>query len=97
MQNESRVLELVGMSKQRMGSVSHLKLQQVPIPPCKCLICKQSLSLFAAHEYVLGQFYQANYRCIFAYREFPWKNQLYQSYITSEGQSAFCKSKWFRP
>ena len=78
--------ELVGMSKQRMGSVSasesatgtNTAMQQS---------YSQTEPLFVAHEYVLGQLYQAIIDAAL-YVESS-KPQSTLSYITSEGQSAF--------
>lgn len=78
--------ELVGMSKQRMGSVSasesatgtNTAIQQS---------YSQTEPLFVAHEYVLGQLYQAIIDASL-YIEGS-KPQSTVSYITSEGESAF--------
>jgi len=78
--------ELVGMSRQRMGSVAasesatgtNTAMQQS---------YSQTEPLFVAHEYVLGQFYQAIIDAAL-YVESS-KPQSTLSYITSEGQSAF--------
>jgi hypothetical protein len=78
--------ELVGMSKQRMGSVSasesatgtNTAMQQS---------YSQTEPLFVAHEYVLGQLYQSIIDAAL-YVESS-KPQSTLSYITSEGQSAF--------
>jgi hypothetical protein len=78
--------ELVGMSKQRMGSVSasesatgtNAAIQQS---------YSQTEPLFVAHEYVLGQLYQAIIDASL-YVESS-KPQSTLSYITSEGESAF--------
>jgi hypothetical protein len=78
--------ELVGMSKQRMGSVSasesatgtNTAMQQS---------YSQTEPLFVAHEYVLGQLYQAIVDASL-YVESS-KPQSTLSYITSEGESAF--------
>ena len=78
--------ELVGMSKQRMGSVSasesatgtNTAIQQS---------YSQTEPLFVAHEYVLGQLYQSIIDAAL-YVESS-KPQSTLSYITSEGQSAF--------
>jgi hypothetical protein len=75
--------ELIGMSKQRMGSVSasetatgtNTAMQQS---------YSQTEPLFIAHEYVLGQFYQAIIDASLYIAE-----QSTLSYITSEGQSSF--------
>ena len=78
--------ELVGMSKQRLGSISasesatgtNAAIQQS---------YSQTEPLFVAHEYVLGQLYQAIIDASL-YIESA-KPQSTLSYITSEGQSAF--------
>lgn len=78
--------ELIGMSKQRLGSISasesatgtNAALQQS---------YSQTEPLFVAHEYVLGQLYQAIIDASL-YVESS-KPQSTLSYITSEGQSAF--------
>jgi hypothetical protein len=78
--------ELVGMSKQRMGSVSasesatgtNTAMQQS---------YSQTEPLFIAHEYVMGQLYQAIIDAAL-YVESS-KPQSTLSYITSEGESAF--------
>jgi hypothetical protein len=78
--------ELVGMSKQRMGSVSasesatgtNTAMQQS---------YSQTEPLFVAHEYVMGQLYQAIIDAAL-YVESS-KPQSTLSYITSEGESAF--------
>ena len=78
--------ELVGMSRQRMGSVSasesatgtNAAIQQS---------YSQTEPLFVAHEYVMGQLYQAIIDASL-YVESA-KPQSTLSYITSEGESAF--------
>ena len=78
--------ELVGMSKQRMGSVSasesatgtNTAIQQS---------YSQTEPIFVAHEYVMGQLYQAIIDASL-YIESA-KPQSTVSYITSEGESAF--------
>ena len=78
--------ELVGMSKQRMGDISasesatgtNTAMQQS---------YSQTEPLFVAHEYVMGQLYQAIIDAAL-YVESS-KPQSTLSYITSEGQSAF--------
>lgn len=78
--------ELVGMSKQRLGSVSasesatgtNAAIQQS---------YSQTEPLFVAHEYVMGQLYQAIIdAALYVESEKP---QSTLSYITSEGESAF--------
>jgi hypothetical protein len=78
--------ELVGMSKQRLGSVSasesatgtNAAIQQS---------YSQTEPLFVAHEYVLGQLYQAIIDAAL-YTESA-KPQSTLSYITGEGEAAF--------
>lgn len=86
MQLKNECWELVGMSKQRMGSVSasesatgtNAAIQQS---------YSQTEPLFVAHEYVMGQLYQAIIDAAL-YVEAK-KPQSTLSYITSEGESAF--------
>jgi hypothetical protein len=78
--------ELVGMSRQRMGSVSasesatgtNAAIQQS---------YSQTEPLFIAHEYVMGQLYQAIIDAALYVESAKPESTL--SYITSEGQSAF--------
>ena len=78
--------ELIGMSKQRMGNVSasetatgtNIAMQQS---------YSQTEPLFVAHEYVMGQLYQAIVDAAL-YTESS-KPQSTLSYITNEGESAF--------
>lgn len=78
--------ELVGMSKQRLGSISasesatgtNAAIQQS---------YSQTEPLFVAHEYIMGQLYQAIIDASL-YVESS-KPQSTLSYITSEGESAF--------
>ena len=85
-QLKSECWELVGMSKQRMGDVSasesatgtNTAIQQS---------YSQTEPLFIAHEYVMGQLYQAIIDAAL-YVESS-KPQSTLSYITSEGESAF--------
>jgi hypothetical protein len=86
MQLKNECWELVGMSKQRLGSVqasesatgTNTAVQQS---------YAQTEPLFVAHEYVLGQLYQAIIDAAL-YIESK-KPQSTISYITSEGESAF--------
>jgi hypothetical protein len=86
MQLKNECWELIGMSKQRLGSVSasesatgtNTAIQQS---------YSQTEPLFVAHEYVLGQLYQAIIDAAL-YVESS-KPQSTISYITSEGESAF--------
>jgi hypothetical protein len=85
-QMKAECWELVGMSKQRMGDISasesatgtNTAMQQS---------YSQTEPLFIAHEYVMGQLYQAIIDAA-QYVE-STKPQSTLSYITSEGQSAF--------
>jgi hypothetical protein len=85
-QLKSECWELVGMSRQRMGSIAasesatgtNTAIQQS---------YSQTEPLFVAHEYVLGQLYQSIIDAAL-YVESS-KPQSTLSYITSEGQSAF--------
>jgi hypothetical protein len=86
MQLKNECWELIGMSKQRLGSISasetatgtNTAIQQS---------YSQTEPLFVAHEYVLGQLYQAIIDASL-YVE-SQKPQSTLSYITSEGESAF--------
>jgi hypothetical protein len=86
MQLKNECWELVGMSKQRLGSVSasesatgtNTAIQQS---------YSQTEPLFVAHEYILGQLYQAIIDAAL-YVE-SRKPQSTISYVTSEGESAF--------
>jgi hypothetical protein len=86
MQLKNECWELVGISRQRVGSVTasesatgtNAALQQS---------YSQTEPLFIAHEYVLGQLYQAIIDAAL-YIE-AQKPQSTLSYITSEGESAF--------
>jgi len=85
-QMKNECWELIGMSKQRMGSVSasetatgtNTAIQQS---------YSQTEPLFVAHEYVMGQLYQAMVDAA-QYVEAS-KPESTISYVTSEGQSAF--------
>tara|TARA_R110000782_G_scaffold74248_3_gene148424 strand:- start:8576 stop:11158 length:2583 start_codon:yes stop_codon:yes gene_type:complete len=78
--------ELIGMSKQRMGSVSasesatgtNAAIQQS---------YSQTEPLFVAHEYVLGQLYQSIIDAALYLQSSKPQSTL--SYITGEGESAF--------
>jgi hypothetical protein len=78
--------ELVGMSKQRMGSVSASETA-TGTNTAITQSYSQTEPLFIAHEYVLGQLYQAIIDASL-YIESK-KPQSTISYITSEGESAF--------
>ena len=78
--------ELVGMSKQRMGSVSASETA-TGTQTAMQQSYSQTEPLFVAHEYVLGQLYQAIIDAA-QYIESS-KPQSTLSYITNEGESAF--------
>ena len=85
-QLKSECWELVGMSRQRMGDVSasesatgtNTAMQQS---------YSQTEPLFIAHEYVMGQLYQAIIDAALYVESSKPESTL--SYITSEGESAF--------
>jgi hypothetical protein len=86
MQLKNECWELVGMSRQRMGSVTASESAtgtQAAIQQSYA----QTEPLFVAHEYVLGQLYQAIIDASL-YIESK-KPQSTISYITSDGESAF--------
>jgi hypothetical protein len=78
--------ELVGMSKQRMGSVAASE-SATGVNTAIQQSYSQTEPLFIAHEYVMGQLYQAIIDASL-YVESA-KPQSTLSYITSEGESAF--------
>ena len=78
--------ELVGMSRQRMGSVTSSE-SATGINTAVQQSYAQTEPLFIAHEYVMGQLYQAIIDAAL-YVESK-KPQSTLSYITSEGESAF--------
>ena len=78
--------ELVGMSKQRMGSVAASE-SATGVNTAIQQSYSQTEQLFIAHEYVMGQLYQAIIDASL-YVESA-KPQSTLSYITSEGESAF--------
>ena len=86
MQLKNECWELVGMSRQRLGSVTASESAtgtQTAIQQSYA----QTEPLFVAHEYVMGQLYQAIIDAAL-YVEAK-KPQSTLSYITSEGESAF--------
>jgi hypothetical protein len=86
MQLKNECWELIGMSRQRMGSVTASESAtgtQAAIQQSYA----QTEPLFVAHEYVLGQLYQAIIDASL-YVESK-KPQSTISYITSDGESAF--------
>ena len=78
--------ELIGMSRQRMGSISASE-SATGVSNAIQQSYSQTEPLFVAHEYVLGQLYQAIIDAAL-YVESA-KPQSTLSYITSEGESAF--------
>lgn len=78
--------ELIGMSKQRLGSISASE-SATGTNAAITQSYSQTEPLFVAHEYVLGQLYQAIIDASL-YVESK-KPQSTLSYITSEGESAF--------
>jgi len=86
MQLKQECWELIGMSKQRLGSVSASETA-TGTNTAITQSYSQTEPLFAAHEYVLGQLYQAIIDASL-YVESA-KPQSTISYITSDGESAF--------
>jgi len=86
MQMKNECWELVGMSKQRMGSIAATETATGTNTAIQQSY-SQTEPLFVAHEYVLGQLYQAIIDASL-YVESA-KPQSTLSYITSEGESAF--------
>jgi len=86
MQLKQECWELVGMSKQRLGSISASETA-TGTNTAITQSYSQTEPLFVAHEYVLGQLYQAIIDASL-YIEAK-KPQSTISYITSEGESAF--------
>jgi len=86
MQLKQECWELVGMSKQRMGSISASE-SATGTNAALTQSYSQTEPLFVAHEYVLGQLYQAIIDAAL-YVESK-KPQSTLSYITSDGESAF--------
>ena len=86
MQLKQECWELIGMSKQRLGSVSASE-SATGTNAAITQSYSQTEPLFVAHEYVLGQLYQAIIDASL-YVESA-KPQSTLSYITSEGESAF--------
>jgi hypothetical protein len=78
--------ELIGMSRQRMGSISASE-SATGTNTAITQSYSQTEPLFVAHEYIMGQLYQAVIDAAL-YVE-SRKPQSTISYITSEGQSAF--------
>jgi hypothetical protein len=86
MQLKQECWELIGMSKQRLGSVSASE-SATGTNAAITQSYSQTEPLFVAHEYVLGQLYQAIIDAAL-YVESS-KPQSTLSYITSDGESAF--------
>ena len=86
MQLKNECWELIGMSKQRLGSVSASETA-TGTNTAITQSYSQTEPLFVAHEYVLGQLYQAIIDASL-YVESK-KPQSTISYITSDGESAF--------
>jgi hypothetical protein len=86
MQLKNECWELIGMSRQRLGSVSASETA-TGTNTAITQSYSQTEPLFVAHEYVLGQLYQAIIDASL-YVESS-KPQSTISYITSEGESAF--------
>jgi hypothetical protein len=86
MQLKTECWELVGMSRQRMGSISASE-SATGTNAALTQSYSQTEPLFVAHEYVLGQLYQAIIDAAL-YVESS-KPQSTLSYITSDGESAF--------
>ena len=85
-QMKAECWELVGMSKQRLGSIAASE-SATGVNTAVQQSYSQTEPLFVAHEYVLGQLYQAIVDAAL-YVE-SRKPQSTLSYITSEGESAF--------
>jgi hypothetical protein len=86
MQLKQECWELIGMSKQRLGSVAASE-SATGTNAAITQSYSQTEPLFVAHEYVLGQLYQAIIDASL-YIESA-KPQSTLSYITNEGESAF--------
>ena len=86
MQLKNECWELIGMSRQRLGSVSASETA-TGTNTAIAQSYSQTEPLFVAHEYILGQLYQAIIDASL-YVESK-KPQSTISYITSEGESAF--------
>ena len=86
MQLKNECWELIGMSRQRMGSVSASE-SATGVNTAVQQSYSQTEPIFIAHEYVMGQLYQAIIDAAL-YVE-SRKPQSTLSYITSEGESAF--------
>ena len=85
-QMKNECWELVGMSKQRMGSISASE-SATGTQTAMQQSYAQTEPLFVAHEYVLGQLYQAIVDASLYIEANKPESTI--SYITSEGESAF--------
>lgn len=85
-QMKNECWELIGMSKQRLGSIPASETATATNTAVQQSY-SQTEPLFVAHEYVMGQLYQAIIDAS-QYIESS-KEQSTLSYITSEGESAF--------
>lgn len=85
-QMKNECWELIGMSKQRLGSISASETA-TGTNTAITQSYSQTEPMFVAHEYVMGQIYQAIVDAA-AYIE-SQKPQSTLSYITSDGESAF--------
>lgn len=80
--------ELIGMSKQRMGTVSPSE-SATGTNAAIVQSYSQTEPIFVAHEYIMGQLYQAIIdACLYIESAKPESTL---SFITSEGESAFVK------
>lgn len=86
MQLKSECWELIGMSRQRMGSITASE-SATGTNAAIAQSYSQTEPLFIAHEYVLGQLYQAIIDAALCIES--KKPQSTLSYITSTGESAF--------
>ena len=85
-QMKNECWELIGMSRQRMGSVSASE-SATGTNTAITQSYSQTEPLFVAHEYVLGQVYQAIVDAALYIESSKPESTL--SYITNEGESAF--------
>ena len=85
-QMKNECWELIGMSRQRMGSVSASE-SATGTNTAIAQSYSQTEPLFVAHEYVLGQVYQAIVDAALYIESSKPESTL--SYITNEGESAF--------
>jgi len=85
-QMKNECWELIGMSRQRMGSVSASE-SATGTNTAIAQSYSQTEPLFVAHEYVLGQVYQAIVDAALYIESSKLESTL--SYITNEGESAF--------